>query len=518
MDDDVREVYQDSFYQIILGLGLIGLVGGLIALFMAGPASPWFLRAIALIVVVVVAFLIRRAGQHVVAAYTMVLELIGIVAGMFLQANTLAGFTPYLFIPIIIIASLILSPNAIMPLAIFAIVLVLVILAISGQFTLFNLLLLLPPFGLLILTALLSTLSGRFVVKTDNRFLQSKQLLRERTLEMIRALEDLKEHQEKAEALKEQLVKTKAEISHIRQEAAYKDRRFYHLIKGTIPELKSSVKKLEQALEALAERPNSTLLPEAWQNTDHLTSLAISLEELAEIENDELQLNYQPIELTRLLNEVIQTARGLAREKNLELRSSVSANLPVLMADPARLGQALLHLLSNAIKYTDQGVIEIQTDLTPSELIIFISDTGIGLSPEEMDKIFQPFGRGHSALSRQRAGAGLGLALTKRLIELHGGRLWATSVLGVGSTFSMALPLEADPEKTVLSLPAVTLASSTAPIRQTQPIPVVAESEPPRLASLDETVVKPPQPAAPEPVLNQTQVNFSPVARFSPVY
>src|SRR5262245_58913689 len=120
MDDDVREVYQDSFDQIILGLGLIGLVGGLTALFIAVTTSLWFLRAIALIVVVVVAFIIRRAGHYVVAAYALVLELIGIVAGMFLQADTLTGFTPYLFIPIIIIASLILTPNVILILAIFA--------------------------------------------------------------------------------------------------------------------------------------------------------------------------------------------------------------------------------------------------------------------------------------------------------------------------------------------------------------------------------------------------------------
>ena len=521
MDDEVRQVYQDSFNHIILGLSFIGLVGGVIALIIEGPTSPWFLRAMALLLVVVVALILRRAGQFVVAAYLLVLELISIVAGMLLQANALTGFIPYLFIPIIIMASLILSPNAILALAIFSIAGALAMVAVSGQFTLFNLLLLLPPFGVLILTALISTLSGRYVVKVDNRLQISQKLLRERTLGMLRAQEDIKEFQEKSETVKEQLVKIKTETSQARQMAAQKDHRFYHLIKGTISELKASVKKLELVMEAMAERPNSTLLHEAWQNTDHLSSLVVGLEEITELENDEVRLNCQPVEVAQLLSEVIQTTRGLVWEKNLELRCSISENLPMLVADPARLRQALLHLLSNAIKYTDKGLIEVQTELAASELTIFISDTGIGMSAEELSTIFQHFGRGQSPLAKQRAGTGLGLSLSKRIIEMHKGRLWATSVLGVGSTFCVALPLQADLEQTMLSWPAVTLPAVIAPNRETQPATIIAspvKSEPTRLTSLNDMVVKPPRPAAAEPALSQTQANFTPVARFSPVY
>ncbi|MBC6961357.1 MAG: ATP-binding protein, partial [Nitrosomonas sp.] len=106
------------------------------------------------------------------------------------------------------------------------------------------------------------------------------------------------------------------------------------------------------------------------------------------------------------------------------------------------LRQALLQLLGNALKYTDQGVIEVQTEVTERELVIFISDTGVGMSAETLTALFQP----QSGPALARRGPGLGLKLAKRLIELHRGRIWANSIKGVGSTFCVALPLHSPQE------------------------------------------------------------------------
>lgn len=523
MDKEICEAREEAFDYITLTLGLIGLAGGLLALIWAGPASLWFLRFIALLAVVLIAFVLRRTGQLAMAAYVLVLELIGLVAGMFLQTGSLTGFIPYLFIPIIIIAGLVLSQPATIAMALFSIAVTLVIVFVSGQLTLTNLLGLLPPFSLLLLTTLLTTLSGRYVSKVDRRLNDSKNMLRGRTLELLKALEDAQELQSHLETLKEQLVRVRSEAERTRQRVNHHDQRLSNLVSGAVQELKGSLNTLEQALEAVAETANAPtqpdLLPKVWGQIDYLAGLVISLEEMIKLESDDFQLDLQPVDIVQLLNDAVQTVRGLAREKKLEVRYTTPTSLPPLVADPAWLRQALLHLLGNAVKYTDQGMIEVQTELLGSELNIFISDTGAGMSNEELYTIFQTFGQSQTPSPKPRSGAGLGLPLSKQIIERHGGRLRATSVLGVGSTFSIALPLEAAPDQTQLSLPAVTLPASPSPKRERQPSLTAVSAA--LAASPDpapQMRFKTPVPVTVEPAPSFMSVNFGPVARFSPVY
>ncbi|MBE7468315.1 MAG: hypothetical protein DPW09_20540 [Anaerolineae bacterium] len=513
MDDEVREAHQEAFDHIILGLTLLGLAGSGLTFILLGPTSLWFLRAIALLAVVLIAFVLRRAGQFVVAVYVLVLELIGLVAGAFLQTDVFTSFIPYLFIPIIIIAGLILSPPVTLVAALFSIALALLLVTATGQFTSANLLALLPPFGLLLLTAILAALSGRYVAKTDNRLAESKKLLRERTLELLRAMEDAQHLQSQVEGLKTQLLETKTETQRAFQLTTHRDQRLSGLVAGAIQELKTSVAKLEQAVEALAQTSADSpgdLLPAAWRQIDLLTGLIINLEEMVKLEQPEVQLDVQPIDLTQLLAETVQVAAGLARDKQLDLRYKPPVSLPPIPADPSRLRQALLHLLSNAVKFTDQGMVEVQTEVTGAEVVIFISDTGIGMSNEELTAIFQNFSRGQNAPAKQLPGAGLGLSLSKRIIELHGGRLWATSVVGVGSTFCLALPLEAaNVEQTLVASPLQRpqIADIVAALQQNKPAQPVAAP-----------VSKPAPAAGVKAVPDRPQANFSPVARFSPVY
>jgi signal transduction histidine kinase len=524
VENEVREAQEEAFDYITLTLGLIGLAGGVFALILEGPASLWFLRFIALLAVVLIAFVLRRTGQFAMAAYVLVLELIGLVAGMFLHTNSFTGFIPYLFIPIIIITGLILSRPVTLMVALFSIAVTLIIVFVSGQFTLTNLLALLPPFSLLLLTALLASVGQRYIGRVDQRLIDSKNLLRERTLELLKAMEDAQELQTQAESLKEQLLRARSEAERTRQRLNQHDQRLSDLIGGALQELKVSLRELEQAVEAAAQTTNgnsrSDLLPAAWRQIDHLAGLVISLEEMIKLESDDFQLDLQPVDVAQLLGELVQTARSLAREKQLEVRYTAPTSLPPLLADPAWLRQALLHLFSNAVKYTDQGVIEVQTELLGSELTIFISDTGVGMSSEELDTLFQTFSRSQNAAARPSSRVGLGLPLSKRIIERHGGRLWATSVLGVGSTFSLTLPLQADAEQTQLSLPAVTLPAVTLPKRERRPLTAMIAATP--AESVRPTSPKALLKTSPTVIAGSTpsyvSVNFGPVARFSPVY
>jgi signal transduction histidine kinase/HAMP domain-containing protein len=192
----------------------------------------------------------------------------------------------------------------------------------------------------------------------------------------------------------------------------------------------------------------------------HLLALINDLLDLAKIEAGRLELRRDTFNLAETLECALHTIRPQAEAKRLELNLTVQTGLPLLTADPLRLTQILHNLLSNAVKATPEGGRIAVTARTlrceecglpcaafhdsdmPEGLEIAVADTGIGITAEDMPKLFQSFTQLEPTLTKQSHGTGLGLALSKRLIELHGGRIWAASEgEGRGATFTICLPL-----------------------------------------------------------------------------
>ncbi len=440
MDDELRQIRESKFNHVIFGLLLMGLVGSLLALTQEGISSPWFLRSAGLLLAALVAFGLRLTSRFVVATWVLVVELIGLVAGLLLEASHVAGFAPYLFTPVITIAGLLLGPLAALVSLAASVVAALLVMVVSEQFFPERLSLLLSPFGVALAVALLIIEATRHTTRLGDRLLESRHLLRRRTLEMLQALRELERLYQKGADLEQQLLNALAQEETLRQ-----DGQLYRLISDALEEMNHNVRSYRQLLQRLSEKPGpqeqSELLEEAWRRLDALAALLVGLEEMALLDNNQVQLDYRAVDVTRLVAEVAGVARGLAREKPVEVRYQVAENLPLVPADPVRLRQALLQVLRNAVIFTDSGTIEVQAELSNGELLIFVSDTGIGMYQEEREAIFERFGKGGGTLARQRQGAGLGLSISQRLVELHGGRMWATSALGVGSTFYTALPL-----------------------------------------------------------------------------
>ncbi|HEX8835181.1 MAG TPA: response regulator, partial [Abditibacteriaceae bacterium] len=195
----------------------------------------------------------------------------------------------------------------------------------------------------------------------------------------------------------------------------------------------------------------------------HLLQIINDVLDLAKIEAGRLEIERVEFVVEPIVADVMGIVQTLAAKKNIELRTEVQPNLPNMVADQPKFRQILYNLLSNAIKFTPDGgevkvvarveasrtlqrqpaVADLQTDAT-AFLRVDVIDTGIGVRPEDQKRIFAQFEQVDSSYSRQQQGTGLGLALTRRLIELHGGRIWVTSegVEGKGATFSFVLPLE----------------------------------------------------------------------------
>ncbi len=178
-----------------------------------------------------------------------------------------------------------------------------------------------------------------------------------------------------------------------------------------------------------------------FHNGQHLLGLINDLLDISHIEAGMMELEFREVNLTDLINSVMATASALVRDKEVELRQDVAPDLPTLQADGARIRQVLLRLLANAAKFTEEGTITVQTQLSDGYVLVSVSDTGVGISPDDFGRIFQQFEQGNLENGRRPDGAGLGLALSKEFVEMHGGHIWVESTVGEGSTFTFSLPL-----------------------------------------------------------------------------
>ena len=138
---------------------------------------------------------------------------------------------------------------------------------------------------------------------------------------------------------------------------------------------------------------------------------------------------------------------SLADNKGIKVSTSVAADLPMARGDERRLTQVLLNLVSNAIKFTDAGSVDVSAKAAEGEFHISVKDTGPGIAAADRQKIFEEFQQVDSSSTRAKGGTGLGLSISRRLVEMHGGRIDLESEVGVGSTFTMVVPIRVDEQR-----------------------------------------------------------------------
>lgn len=181
----------------------------------------------------------------------------------------------------------------------------------------------------------------------------------------------------------------------------------------------------------------------------HLLRLINDVLDLAKIEAGKMELAYDNVNIAETIQGVLPTISGILEDKSIELITNIEEDIPILRADPIRVRQVLINLLSNAAKFTEEGRITVEAYVQPSpsgerEIYISVADTGPGIAPEDQEKLFKPFSQVDASPTRKTGGTGLGLAISRQLVELHGGRIGVESELGKGSKFYFTLPLPAE--------------------------------------------------------------------------
>ena len=177
----------------------------------------------------------------------------------------------------------------------------------------------------------------------------------------------------------------------------------------------------------------------------HLLSLINDILDLSKIEAGRMDLDLSPFDLPTAIDDAILLMRERAARRGIALERHVDERLGEINADQRKVKQVLLNLLSNAVKFTPEGGrIDVRGRLGNGTAEISVTDTGIGIAPEDHDAVFEDF-RQVGAAEKKAEGTGLGLALCRKFVELHGGRIWVSSEEGKGSTFTFTIPVSGPP-------------------------------------------------------------------------
>ncbi|MBV9121409.1 MAG: response regulator [Chloroflexi bacterium] len=215
----------------------------------------------------------------------------------------------------------------------------------------------------------------------------------------------------------------------------------------------------------LDRETRATYLERVHDSGRHLLDLINDILDLSKIEAGRMELHPERFNAGEMVGQVLAIVQPLAERKSITVNND-TAFAPELTADAGKFKQVLYNLLSNAIKFTpEDGAVTVSAQAQGQNLRLTVSDTGIGIAPEDQDRVFLEFQQVDSGANRKHEGTGLGLALTKRFIEMHGGQIWLESEVGRGTDFHILLPLGAEQvEPQAVDEPRPVLTSSNGPL------------------------------------------------------
>jgi signal transduction histidine kinase/ActR/RegA family two-component response regulator len=255
---------------------------------------------------------------------------------------------------------------------------------------------------------------------------------------ILLAMEDITEHKEAA-AL--------SEAKSVAEEA---NRAKSEFLANMSHEIRTPMTVFLAAIELLLQLDQDPerreLLGMADESAQRLQTLLEDILDFSRIEAHRVEIAGEPFDLRACVQSTVRMLSAKARKKNLRLEMDIAPAIPtMLVGDPGRIGQVLLNLIDNAIKFTGQGEVRVSVRNSGDQLEFTVSDTGVGIPEEKREIIFQRFSQADGSFTRQYGGAGLGLAIVRGLVELMGGQIGVRDRTGGGSTFFFALPLKAAP-------------------------------------------------------------------------
>ena len=220
-----------------------------------------------------------------------------------------------------------------------------------------------------------------------------------------------------------------------------------HELRTPLTIIKEGIRLVLQGKSSQLDDKQKMLLGLAQRNVDRLARLINNILDFQKLDSGKIDFNMQDNDANEVVREIKETMATLANDEKLSLITELDESLPIVEFDRDEIMQVLINLVSNAIKFTDQGGVTITSAREGNTIRISVQDTGPGIKNEDLPRLFHEFGQLTDVGNRKPAGSGLGLVISKKIIERHSGNIWAESEYGKGTTFHFVLPVEERKEK-----------------------------------------------------------------------
>ena len=289
-----------------------------------------------------------------------------------------------------------------------------------------------------------------------NTVLDDRVELQQQNQELLRTLAELREKQTQNERLTQELAETNSGVlalyAELDERAGYLERLnelkthflsdLNHEIRTPLNAVRNIARLLLDGYEGELTERQRKAVEMMRSSTDALNDLVNDWLDLAKIEAGKVEVRIEQFEVEELFGALRALFRPIAAESKVPLVFEPLPNLPALVSDHGKIAQVMRNLISNALKFTEEGDVRVNAAVGSADTIVFtVSDTGIGIAPEDMERIFEEFAQVENRIQRRVKGTGLGLPLSRRLARLVGGEITVRSGVGVGSTFTLTIPV-----------------------------------------------------------------------------
>ena len=374
------------------------------------------------------------------------------------------GLAQFFFPLVIVVSSLLVSSRRVFVVALLASAACVMVARLHGAGWL-DQLQVTAPVLLILLTAFAAWLGSRQVHMALNwmhtSYRRAERLveeLRDERMAQARSLKALEEAYVRIEKMNYALIEARSTADEARRLKAEFAANVSHELRTPLNIIIGFSETMANAPETYAHVTWSSMLrgdiEQIYQNARHLSALIDDILDLSALEVNRLGLSLEDANIVDVVGEAVGVVKDLYRTKNLYLNVQASPDLPPTRMDPTRIRQVLINLLTNASRFTKEGGVTINARRVENDIQVGVQDTGIGIAPKDVERVFEDFGQVDGSLTRKHEGTGLGVPLSKRLVELHGGRMRLESQLGHGSTFFFTLPVTAGAESGAGGLPA----------------------------------------------------------------
>jgi signal transduction histidine kinase len=466
LEEYTQSLREDSFVALLRSLGIAGMILLCANLISNNPTSLILPVSIVFLGTYWLSNFIRGRGAYHWAVATFLIGALAAITATFhyypVKENPFIFFTPL----VVVIAGILLRPRVGFVVATGATLLLAgAAIAIGDGRQVFQL-----PF---LASALLGYLSATVAMLSSQSFfaavewaIDSYHKVERREAQLFESEKQLQRALHEKEYLNSQLRASNKELERARALAEYANRMKSQFVANMSHELRTPLNAiigfsyiLKQELKGPLCDEQQDYISRIYDSGNYLLKLLNDVLDNAKLEAGRIDLQCEPTPMEPVVQDALLTASSLALGKPIELRQEFAPDLPLVHVDRMRISQVLLNLLSNAVKFTDRGAITLRAYPTPGALrvtngdskasgtahvVVEVEDTGIGIAKEHQTMIFEEFRQADESLSRRYGGTGLGLPISKRLVELHGGELHVISMLGHGSTFRFTLPIATD--------------------------------------------------------------------------